>query len=301
VRRAAGAVLRHGAYPMYTLISILQQIAEVEYTFHGSAIGKRRLDLTKILPYKRSDTLAVLGSGASVNSLNSDDWDRIKSVDSVGLNFWILHEFVPTYYVFEPPRRSQSEDALLKTLAWRSNAYRGTPMIAKNVTRRSAERIVAAVPGRNADQLLFAADFEIPGKTRDELTAAVKMLDRWGFLTPSGRGRMHIPKKRASLSFLMFLGAFLGYKHILLYGVDLNATEYFFQSPTARLWSERPLIPDVAIPGKVHRTYDADIDAMTIDAVVDVIKQEFFRPLGIELFVGSTSSALYPKLRLVGH
>ena len=50
---------------------------------------------------KTSDTLFVLGSGPSINDLTADDWATIGTHNSVGFNWWMVHDFVPSFYLFQ--------------------------------------------------------------------------------------------------------------------------------------------------------------------------------------------------------
>ena len=59
--------------------------------------GVPRLTEVDLHTYKRSDTLIVLGSGASINDISPERWKAIARHDSVGFNFWPIHPFVPTY------------------------------------------------------------------------------------------------------------------------------------------------------------------------------------------------------------
>ena len=63
-------------------------------------------DLSLLKEQKESETLAILGSGASINELTDSDFDFIDSIDSLALNWWgAYHNFVPDFYSIElsPP------------------------------------------------------------------------------------------------------------------------------------------------------------------------------------------------------
>src|SRR5438105_10010101 len=95
--------------------------------------GVRRLNEVDLHAYKRSNTLFVLGSGASVNEISPERWKVIARHDSVGFNFWLVHPFVPTYYFLEVIRRADSPEAFdpFVTIAnERAADYRDVPKIA---------------------------------------------------------------------------------------------------------------------------------------------------------------------------
>lgn len=53
---------------------------------------------------RSSDTIYVLGSGSSINNLSKKDWENINFHDSLALNRWYKSNFVPTFWMWEPPR-----------------------------------------------------------------------------------------------------------------------------------------------------------------------------------------------------
>ena len=50
---------------------------------------------------KNSDKLFILAPGSSINGLNKKDFQEISRYDSIGLNYFIFHEFTPTGYLIE--------------------------------------------------------------------------------------------------------------------------------------------------------------------------------------------------------
>ena len=64
---------------------------------------------TRLIPQdlstrRSSDTIYVLGSGSSINNLSKKDWENINFHDSLALNRWYKSNFVPTFWMWEPPR-----------------------------------------------------------------------------------------------------------------------------------------------------------------------------------------------------
>jgi hypothetical protein len=236
-----------------------------------------------------SDTLFILGSGGSINDLNLAQWERIGAADSVGFNFWLIHDFVPTYFVFEQIDDPTQARIFFELLERRAHDYRNVPMIMRS-SAVDPERIPDAV----RPQLFASASFEVPGRTVAELRRALDWSRRAGIWTP-GDLRV-IPAKRASLSYLLFLGWFLGYGQIVLCGVDLNHTRYFYEDDHERYLSKGRPIPDSGQHGTVHRTLDKRVDPLTVDEVIQTINEGYLIPRGVSLFIASKQSALYPML-----
>src|SRR5262249_36622754 len=65
------------------------------------SLGITRLSWVDLSQHRRSETLFILGSGPSINQISEERWRFIASHDSVGVNMWLYHRFVPTFYVVE--------------------------------------------------------------------------------------------------------------------------------------------------------------------------------------------------------
>ena len=63
---------------------------------------------------KKSEIVFILGSGSSVNDLSDNDISHIEKHDTIGFNFWLYHDIVPDYYIFETPRDSIRKEEFYK-------------------------------------------------------------------------------------------------------------------------------------------------------------------------------------------
>ncbi|HYK35227.1 hypothetical protein [Alloacidobacterium sp.] len=63
--------------------------------------GLPLLETLNLPSLRTSDTLFVLGSAWSINSISDKRWQIIARHDSVGINFWPVHPFLPRFYHFE--------------------------------------------------------------------------------------------------------------------------------------------------------------------------------------------------------
>ena len=98
---------------------------------------------------RKSDTLFVLGSGASIHDLNETEWAAIAAADSVGFNNWSLHPFIPTF--------CQSRGRIWRTGLEYRNLERGgygvakVPILLKDVEKYrydEVRRVLEAMPER---------------------------------------------------------------------------------------------------------------------------------------------------------
>lgn len=258
-------------------------------------LGLPPLDANPLQGRKTSDTLFILGSGSSVLSYSPDEWAHIARHDSLGFSYWTLHPFVPSNYVFELSKLDWDFACITRNLAARLD-YRekGTGVFVKDAERLdngTVKRLLRAIP-EEVGSFCLMWDAEIPGATPAEFARALTGLDRFGCF--SGNGRWAVPRNRASLFLCVNLAVRAGYRDIVLCGVDLNNTNYFFKSEGFTVSPGLSVPPDYQ-SGSVHKTNDTAHGEMTISVILDVFDRVVLQPRGITLSVAKASSALHPR------
>ena len=105
---------------MYHLISDIKR----DYTNNKYGLIPLGYDLVK--KYKKSDTLFILGSGSTINKISDKQWGKIDDHDSIGFNFWLVHDFVPDFFKFELDLSGESNrtDLFLKILDEKWQKYK---------------------------------------------------------------------------------------------------------------------------------------------------------------------------------
>ncbi len=237
-----------------------------------------------------SDTLFVLGSGSSINSYGSSEWSQIADADSLGLNFWILHDFVPTFLAIEWPRDAARLVPMQRALYARADDYLDVPILIKSLAEPWPEAYPPPVRGNVA----FAPYTGLPARTEAELAQTIRVMDRLGMFDPA-RLRLGLPFYRASLSYAVMLALALGYRRIVLCGVDLNHTRYFYEENAAAYGALGREVPSSGQPSDRHLTMDPSL-AVPIDRVLYLLDDLLLKPRGVELYVACRTSALHPRL-----
>ncbi len=247
-----------------------------------------------------TSTVFILGTGASINDYPESWWSVIRSHDSMAMNFFLLHEHVPTYHVMEDVHGIRTE--LLENRYLETGDYRGVPLIVKtqltNLSpRRVGERVdeLAALPEEIRKNTYLSLDFVAAGRSEDEVRESYRKLASYGLWTPKRRF-LALTKRRGSVSYVINLAVRAGYRRIVLCGIDLNHTEYFYDSRRAEFERRGLPVPINDETGQVHSTNDPDEDPVTIHQVILAIKETIVDQMGIELLVGSETSALHPDL-----
>lgn len=257
--------------------------------------GFRRLQDLDLSSVKRSDTLFVLGSGASINQISAECWTTIAAHDSVGFNFWPLHPFVPTMYFFEsnPADLNPEHDRLMrKILTERALEYEHTLKVVMDITN-PGHQYIFDLPEKVRRSIYSVETVPLIARNRQELARGIRHLIDEGEFAPSHR-IARLVKVTGTLTTLITLGVRMGYRTIVLCGIDLTRAEYFYQ--------DRVLYPETAdfqyMPraGKHLTMTQYAWGVMPIDDVLMEVKRQVLEPAGIELYVQNPSSALYPRI-----
>jgi len=272
--------------------------------------GIRLLTDLDLAGLKRSETIFILGSGPSVNELTSEDWAHVAQHDSAGFNFWTIHDVVPTYYFFEVPSSGREHDwpRMLKLLENRQVAYADVPLIfqyqsidqlaAYTTTQYQDSRTALAELVARFD-LYLQAPYHVPVTSPQLLKLALLIWRLTGAYTSGDFKR--IIHHRASLSSVIIFAILAGYTEIVLIGIDLTSNQYFWEvDPDQEKYLGRPVPRDIRA-GQVHATVDpalATFRAIPIDHYLELLDQVILKHFGLQLYIGSRNSKLYPRFPL---
>jgi hypothetical protein len=245
---------------------------------------------------KRTDTLFVLGSGSSINRIGPARWATIGRYDSIGLNFWLFHQFVPTMYYFELVE-GHEHDIIRDFTAIAGRAasrYQGTFKIASEF--HNGLRLLEGLSGEFRQNL--CAHLSVPAYIDNDrqLRTSIRLLRQFRVFAPHASPH-NLFKHAGSLSSVLCLAVKMHYRRIVLCGIDLSSPEYFYQ--------DRAFYPDgVHVQSSIRTPRHESImprlyrNAYPADRIVAELKKQVLDPLGIELYVENKSSALYPGVPL---
>jgi len=231
-KRFADRVVRPHAFPLYFLLELGYVKRRHRKLVNEFSEGKpyRPLQDLDFSDYKSSDTLFILGSGGSINDLSNTQWDEIERCDSLGFNFWPIHNHIPTYYAFELPHDVRDyRETIYQILAHRASDYEEVPIIVKDLWRTRDELEMDRFPNCLQSNTYISCDMSIPWNPgdRSSFDQSLSYLARLGYFDETNRVGLNF-KKRGSLCQHTLMAAMLGYEDIVYLGVDLNDSEYFF-------------------------------------------------------------------------
>jgi len=253
--------------------------------------------LSRYGPSNGVDTLYVLGSGSSINKLTSNEFEEIATQRSVGINTWAVHPFVPSFYSFE-------------SVPWVGD---GRDFF-RNLSLLRREDIINRDPGililRPKKPSEFQALLEVPGELQSNIHF-------YGRVTPATRNRANllddighffcsvvtsypgiVLDSGASVVRMVSLGIIMGFRRIVLVGVDLNGAPYF--------WEEKPhLFDDLASgrpinnqKGERHETTLSSNRAFDVLTMLDVLDQFMRLKLDGAIFAASLQYPLAESLTI---
>lgn len=219
--------------------------------------------------HKNDGVFYILGSGASVENLTLRNFAEIRQGISVGINAWVLHDFIPTIYVYEPV--DNCETSHFETLH-----YMNSPEVLE------AEPLILILRPRNdfewrqLDQLStqLRAKARIYGRvspfTRrlDNLEADLKSMTRllaWKRFDPI------FIDSGASIVRMAHLGIKLGFKKIVFVGVDLNNTSYFWEKNPSYVSRHGLSSFESGQTGTVHETMSSDSRPFPVLEMVETL------------------------------
>ena len=104
---------------IYYVWFFLRKTLRAEYVRRRACLPL--LSTVDLAKYKRSDTLFILGTGPSINQISPERWRVIAQHNSLALNFWFYHSFVPTYYVVESSSYDGPRDTVTRRMLEAAN------------------------------------------------------------------------------------------------------------------------------------------------------------------------------------
>ena len=245
----------------------------------------------KLLPHtqllkghRKTDTVIFYGCGHSINDITREDWNILKQYDSMSLNWFMYHDFiVPTFYY-----RGENSGRIFGQ-KWKKlfNEKRGMYKNTTFLTKKSKHIDLSNVGVKQAYILNFHWGF------------SKKLLKQKGpekAYEKSLKGFKIMPDKlyffgRSTVCPMMVLLYQMGYKEIILYGIDLSDRRYFWSDKKKVdvhwRWN-RERMPISSMADKPHPNLDSTMYFMP-----------FFNDNYMDgnIYVGSIKSALSEHLK----
>ncbi|HHX70281.1 MAG TPA: hypothetical protein GX708_19795 [Gallicola sp.] len=261
---------------------------------YANSINKKTpwLNSGDIKNKKTSDTIFIMGSGRSINNYSEKQWKDIVNSDSLGFNFWLLHEFIPSYYMYELPRDKKMKEDFLYNLEHVEEEYRNTLIFLKE--GNNGKKNSRVIPTNIFKQTKVLFNPTIPIIEVSQLERALKFIQKT--INKKDNRKIVVFNKRASLFSAVLFSYLCGYKNIVLCGVDLNNTSYFYEENAKEIINRGLRVPNTGQRGNIHKTDNSEYGEVTISELLKGLDNVILRPNNIMLYTGSKESALYDWL-----
>ena len=248
-----------------------------------------------------TDTLFVIGTGPSICALGKDRWEHVKIHDSLGINFFGLHQFVPTWL---------SQENLGEGANQQENQSRRVKMLGSYGDEHPVE-IWRLLP-QNRSQLAADRGFlDAPHRTGGTAHALIGVilavheevaLQRVvAGMNSRGRGLRAMYDHgvsialRSSAVWAVWLARHAGYARVVLCGIDLLGKDNFWDHDPGLLregLTGRPNNPTrdgVVYPAEWH---PAERGVPSTSAAILALKAAFDDGGGPEIYLGTRGSRL---------
>lgn len=284
---------------LFAWLYMARKESRIVHRLRNARSSKGLESLTRMLRARaaRKKTFFILGSGSSVCELGSARLEQIGAEISVGINVWAGHDFVPSVYALEPGRHPASVEELkhrgfITKRLERDQVVKDKPLIIELRPQSpfhpsQSVQIPAALQGNSHlfGRVNLLRSNSVRGLRLDIFLILVAIALR---VAPNSV----LPDNGATVVRLLFLAFFLGFKEIVLVGVDLNTNPYFwYVAGCSETYQElRSLFPRPL--GKPHdtletlnRPYDSRVFIIELSKVLE-------KHFGMKVWSGSKSSSL---------
>ena len=240
-----------------------------------------------------SDTVFILGCGASLNQLADADWARVAKVDSIGINYFYCHPFRPTAHVIELGLGGESLNSLRYNLL--EDDSRGKEGVFLHMRHILNHKQLSHFKSR-ANTWLYS-----PCVPKSQYLSLIEAY-LCEFYSRSGPLFHHA----SNLDCALHIAYQMGYERILFLGVDLNHRDYFWDSmnpssgPIADV--KKSIQEDFLLhkfdegSESVHATVDpvltARCNSLAVTDYLALINEQQMQPSGVTMATCTPSSLL---------
>lgn len=244
---------------------------------------------------RKGDTFYILGSGFSVSRMTGDQWDEVRNGFSIGFNNWFLHPFVPDIYGLELLNESELYDAQIRGLRKADSGLYDIPLLLHHGHAVSSRRDLNQLPWKK-ENIFRNLPLTLHTNNRRILRSYIRKNLKHG----NPDKLLHYS---ASVGMWADLGLKLGYKKIVLIGIDMNDPRYFYEAPEFEEESQdfievqKRYLMKTQRNATLHATADKKISArygsLPVDEYLYLLRDELHSiDPEYQLYVGDASSRL---------
>lgn len=236
----------------------------------------------------KNGTLFILGSGPSVANLNKADFDFFSEGFSIGINTWVLHPFIPDAYTYE-----FDPDSRLLGFLQRDEVLRAEPKILMLRPRGPHEYgNYRKLPVALRSGAVIYGRTNLHTRKPSNIWRDYRSSMRW---LGNRRDVRVLPDNGATVARMVSLGVLSGFRRIVLVGVDLVGTDYFWDKDSSLVRHLGISSWRTGQSGAQHETMRAENRPFPIDVWLSAVSAGLATE-GISLEVWSSYSRLSKSL-----
>lgn len=245
---------------------------------------------TALFPNATSGRLFILGSGASVLDLDESNFSEIREHSSLGINGWLLHDFVPDCFSYEPVTHTNTAHfGTLRLLRQKISPNRIPSIFFLKPRNEFEGQQLDHIP-RELRTNTYLYGRSSPFTRRIENLGAeletVFMRQNMSLL------RNAVLDSGASIFRLSYLGLLMGFREIVYVGVDLVSPVYFWEKDPSFVSRRGLECFDAPQPGPVHETLNPKNRPFIVSDALRELSAVMNRRLGARFLTANSASPL---------
>lgn len=279
---------KHGFnYTVTELVQLSEKIEEA-MQWHGQVLSN------EILKYKTSDKIFILGSGPSINLISNQEWEHIAKHDSIGFNYWLAHNFIPNIYLFQ----LFESNSLFNLLKDKLNQYKNVPFIIRGsqFAKYDLYKENNILNLFKENPIYYLKEYPVHSQCSIDINLLIKYMDALGYME-FGNITKFIPKWRGTLGLLLMLAYQMGYKKIILCGVDMHQNDHFWDYKPYLYLKEKYSLPKLG-KHNIDQFKNLSYSPNTVPEYIYHLNNWFQNKNNVSIFVFSKQTILYPKIPL---
>lgn len=236
------------------------------------------------LKTKKTDTIFLIGSGSSINEITEKQWDIINSYDNMGVNNMFYHPFfIPKSLHLELKSYDWviAKDRLEEKweLGWKNVNY---------IFPTERATYIADAIGHKNQSKIFVYKYAKRGK-HPKVDKGHTTID--ANFNPNTVIYKSYDSSVSSIIQILYL---MGYENIILWGIDMSNSKYFWTDMAPEV---RGLVHDMWNKQREGKSKDLPHNASHLKNYIIDFNNRHMIPKKREIFVGHTTTALYPELK----
>jgi hypothetical protein len=232
----------------------------------------------------------ILAGGQSVNDLTEENFAQMRAGVSLGVNFWPIHDFVPSILSSESGHLEKAHPFLDERM--RTKGMLTTPPSVFSLRTKwpvSADSLQNFPDELNRQRYVYGRANVVTRSERN-LVSDLKKIVKAALDGQLPKGVL--PDNGSSVVRMTFFALLQGFTQIVWVGVDQNSGPYFWTDPAATQDYERAakLVPRSS--GAPHSTSSAENRPFSNDIFLRALSSALKEQAQVNVYVGSSKSSL---------